>query len=299
MLRWSWMLETRFHATILHPIPRIVVFEVVFRNTMKINASPTWTKQQKQRPNTSLIVKWNKTKRNEMMTCLSIGVAVQIGVREEEENIHSRCTDENVVPCTCISQFFPFAANAVAIVGSSVMRWRRRACLSFKWKWPSKMAFMSCTVVACCSTHTHDAMHVYYHTECTVIYTRQKTWESCERKNPNSRQFMRVCVCESECFCFVHFHSKQYLFSSWMALFMRVCSHCKQREKNCLQNSKNKKRKKQMSMLVCITWNPPFSLELFTIRSSCWSACNWIHLSHRRVHSSIYLQMRQENKGRS
>lgn len=144
-------------------------------------------------------------------------------------------------------------------------------------------------------------MHVYcilpYRMHCYLHKT--KTWESCERKKPNSRQFMRVCVCESECFCFVHFHSKQYLFSSWMGLFMRVCSHCKQREKNCLQNSKKKERKKQMSMLVCITWNPPFSLELFTIRSSCWSACNWIHLSHRRVHSSIYLQMRQENKGRS
>lgn len=125
-------------------------------------------------------------------------LALQCKLEWEKKKTHTHAALMKML-CHALAyrSFFPFAVNAVAIVGLSVMRWRRRACLSFKWKWPSKMAFMSCTVVACCSTH--DAMHVYcilpYRMHCYLHKTKDLR-ELREKKPEFTTIYACMCVWE-------------------------------------------------------------------------------------------------------
>lgn len=250
---------------------RIIVWSFV-HNTMKITARPTlpWKKPKH-------IVDC-EMKRNETKWWRVCRLALQC--KWEYKKLH--CTDENVIQCTCLSQFlFCCCIQSLVRVCLCVMRWSC-ACLSFKWKWPSKMAFMSCTlsVVHIMCMHFTAGTHCYYRHTHTVLSTQDKRLErDCEKNTPNPRQFMRVCT------------SEVLLFRSFLLkivhVFVVAGSIQVKEAKNCLRNYKRK-----TNVNACLyrikTHYFHWSFSQFAHR---WCACNWIHLSYN--HLSAYLWMRR------
>lgn len=168
------------------------------------------------------------------------------------------------------------------------MRWRR-ACLSFKWKWPSKIAFMSCTVVVVQSTYYAFYCGYIFHTMHCVIYTRQKTWQNCEKKHP---------IHDNLCVHVFILLFRSFLFGIVLVFVIAgsidVYAIIKSKEGKAVYKLIRRKKEK-VNVNACLYHiKSTFSTGVFfTIHSSAWSACYWIHLSHR------VCEMRQENKSQS